>query len=172
MANPPSQFKGVEISVAMAGPFRGMMLRDYGADVIKIERVGHGDDSRAWPPNFHGGMSHYFASADRNKKSVALDLKDPEGVEVVKRLIPDADVVIDNDRYGALVRAGLDNCYVITNANMDDADEKRPASFSRTSTDRAISREGTRTGEHIIGSQDKKKASAQEVGLARPQCRQ
>jgi len=108
MANPLSQIKVVEISVAMAGPFCGMMLGDYGADVIKIERVGHGDDSRAWPPYFHGGMSHYFASANRNKKSVALDLKDLEAVEVVKRLIADADVVIDNYRYGALARAGLD----------------------------------------------------------------
>jgi crotonobetainyl-CoA:carnitine CoA-transferase CaiB-like acyl-CoA transferase len=108
MANPLSQIKVVEISLAMAGPFCGMMLGDYGADVIKIERVGHGDDSRAWPPYFHGGMSHYFASANRNKKSVALDLKDPEGVEVVKRLIAEADVVIDNYRYGALARAGLD----------------------------------------------------------------
>lgn len=108
MANPLSQIKVVEISVAMAGPFCGMMLGDYGAEVIKIERVGHGDDSRAWPPYFHGGMSHYFASANRNKRSVALDLKDPEGVEVVKRLIADADVVIDNYRYGALARAGLD----------------------------------------------------------------
>ena len=108
MTNPLGHIKVVEISVAMAGPFCGMMLADYGADVIKIERVGHGDDSRGWPPYFHGGMSHYFASANRNKKSVALDLKDPEGVEVVKRLIADADVVIDNYRYGALARAGLD----------------------------------------------------------------
>jgi crotonobetainyl-CoA:carnitine CoA-transferase CaiB-like acyl-CoA transferase len=108
MANPLSHIKVVEISVAMAGPFCGMMLGDYGADVIKIERVGHGDDSRGWPPYFHGGMSHYYASANRNKKSVALDLKDPEGVEVVKRLIANADVVIDNYRYGALARAGLD----------------------------------------------------------------
>jgi crotonobetainyl-CoA:carnitine CoA-transferase CaiB-like acyl-CoA transferase len=69
MANPLSQIKVVEISLAMAGPFCGMMLGDYGADVIKIERVGHGDDSRAWAPYFHGGMSHYFASANRNKKA-------------------------------------------------------------------------------------------------------
>ena len=108
MVSPLSHIKVVEISVAMAGPFCGMMLGDYGADVIKIERVKHGDDSRGWPPYFHGGMSHYFASANRNKKSVAVDLKDPEGVEVVKRLLEDADVLIDNYRYGALARAGLD----------------------------------------------------------------
>jgi crotonobetainyl-CoA:carnitine CoA-transferase CaiB-like acyl-CoA transferase len=108
MATPLRHIKVVEISVAMAGPFCGMMLGDYGAEVIKIERVKHGDDSRGWPPYFHGGMSHYFASANRNKKSVALDLKDPEAVDVVKRLIEHADVLIDNYRYGALKRAGLD----------------------------------------------------------------
>ena len=108
MASPLNHIKVVEISVAMAGPFCGMMLADYGADVVKIERVDHGDDSRAWPPRFHGGMSHYFASANRNKRSIALDLKDKDGVAVARRLIEDADVVIDNYRFGALARAGLD----------------------------------------------------------------
>ncbi len=108
MPTPLSHIKVVEISVAMAGPFCGMMLADYGADVVKIERVGHGDDSRAWPPHFHGGMSHYYASANRNKRSIALDLKDAAGVAVARRLIEDADVLIDNYRFGALARAGLD----------------------------------------------------------------
>lgn len=108
MASPLQHIKVVEVSVAMAGPFCGMMLADYGADVVKIERVGHGDDSRGWPPYFHGEMSHYFASANRNKRSVALDLKDPEGVAVARRLILEADVLIDNYRFGALARAGLD----------------------------------------------------------------
>lgn len=108
MASPLNHIKVVEISVAMAGPFCGMMLADYGADVVKIERIGHGDDSRAWPPHFHGGMSHYYASANRNKRSIALDLKDKEGVAVARKLIEDADVVIDNYRFGALARAGLD----------------------------------------------------------------
>jgi crotonobetainyl-CoA:carnitine CoA-transferase CaiB-like acyl-CoA transferase len=70
--------------------------------------VGKGDDSRGWPPYFHGGMSHYFASANRNKRSIALDLKDREGVEVARKLIEAADVLIDNYRFGALARAGLD----------------------------------------------------------------
>jgi len=108
MTSPLSHIKVIEISVAMAGPFCGMMLADYGADVVKVERVGHGDDSRAWPPHFHGGMSHYYASANRNKRSIALDLKDREGVAVARRLIEDADVLIDNYRFGALARAGLD----------------------------------------------------------------
>ncbi|MDP9094948.1 MAG: CoA transferase [Pseudomonadota bacterium] len=108
MSSPLQHIKVVEISVAMAGPFCGMMLADYGADVVKVERVGHGDDSRAWPPHFHGGMSHCYASANRNKRSIALDLKDEAGVAVARRLIEQADVVIDNYRFGALARAGLD----------------------------------------------------------------
>jgi len=108
MAGPLNHIKVVEISVAMAGPYCGMMLADYGADVVKVERVGHGDDSRAWPPHFHGGMSHYYASANRNKRSIALDLKDPDGVAVARRLIEQADILIDNYRFGALARAGLD----------------------------------------------------------------
>lgn len=112
MPSPLSHITVVEISVAMAGPFCGMMLADYGADVVKVERVGQGDDSRHWPPHHHaeaeGGMSHYFASANRNKRSIALDLKDPEGVAVARRLIERADVLIDNYRFGALARAGLD----------------------------------------------------------------
>ena len=108
MTSPLSHIKVVEISVAMAGPFCGMMLADYGADVVKVERVGAGDDSRAWPPLYHGGMSHYFASANRNKRSIALDLKSKEGVAVARRLIEGADVLIDNYRFGALARARLD----------------------------------------------------------------
>ena len=108
MTGPLSHIKVVEISVAMAGPFCGMVLADYGADVVKIERVAHGDDSRGWPPYFHGEMSHYFASANRNKRSLALDLKSPDGVAIARKLIAEADVVIDNYRFGALARAGLD----------------------------------------------------------------
>jgi crotonobetainyl-CoA:carnitine CoA-transferase CaiB-like acyl-CoA transferase len=97
----------VEIGVAMAGPFCAMMLADYGAEVVKIERVGAGDDSRSWPPYFHDSLGYYFASANRNKRSVALDLKSAEGVEIARRLIARADVLVDNHRIGALERAGL-----------------------------------------------------------------
>lgn len=108
MGSPLNHLKVVEVSVAMAGPFCGMMLADYGADVVKIERVGQGDDSRGWPPYFHGEMSHYFASANKNKRSVALDLKHPDGVRAARDLILKADILIDNYRFGALARAGLD----------------------------------------------------------------
>ena len=105
---PLDGIKVVEVGVAMAGPFCAMLLADYGAEVVKVERVGVGDDSRSWPPYFHDELGHYFASANRNKLSVALDLKSAEGVEVAWRLIAGADVVVDNYRVGALGRAGLD----------------------------------------------------------------
>ncbi len=99
--------KVIEIGVAMAGPFCAMMLADYGADVIKIERIGKGDESCGWAPFFAGGVSHYFAAANRNKRSLEIDMKSREGVEIVKRLAANADVVIDNFRVGALDKLGL-----------------------------------------------------------------
>ena len=108
MTAPLAGIKVVEISVAMAGPFCGMLLGDYGADVIKIERTGVGDDSRAWSPYFHGAMGYYYASANRNKRGMALDLKTEEGVQIARALIEDADVLVHNYRVGALERLGLD----------------------------------------------------------------
>lgn len=108
MTAPLEGIKVVEISVAMAGPFCGMLLGDYGADVIKIERTEVGDDSRAWSPYFHGAMGYYYASANRNKRGMALDLKTEEGVRIARALIEDADVLVHNYRVGALERLGLD----------------------------------------------------------------
>lgn len=108
MTSPLEGIKVVEIGVAMAGPFCSMMLGDYGADVIKIERVGVGDDSRAWSPYFHNSLSYYYAAANRNKRGIALDLKTEPGIKIAKELIEQADVVVNNYRFGALDRAGLD----------------------------------------------------------------
>ncbi len=108
MTAPLAGIKVVEISVAMAGPFCGMLLGDYGADVIKIERTEVGDDSRAWSPYFYGAMGYYYASANRNKRGMALDLKTEEGVRIARSLIEDADVLVHNYRVGALERLGLD----------------------------------------------------------------
>jgi crotonobetainyl-CoA:carnitine CoA-transferase CaiB-like acyl-CoA transferase len=108
MSGPLSGIKVVEFSVAMAGPYCGMMLADYGAEVIKIERVGVGDDSRAWPPHFHGKVPYYFAAANRNKRSVALDLKSPDGRAIARKLALESDVLLGNYRVEALPRAGLD----------------------------------------------------------------
>jgi len=107
VSGPLDGLKVVEVGVAMAGPYCSMILADYGAEVIKIERVGKGDDSRHWPPYFHGTMPYYFAAANRNKRSVALDLKSPQGVAIAKRLMQEADIVVENYRVGALERAGL-----------------------------------------------------------------
>ena len=108
MSGPLDGVKVVEFSVAMAGPYCGMMLADYGADVVKVERVGVGDDSRSWPPYFHGKVPYYFAAANRNKHSVAFDLKTPEGREAARALALEADVLLGNYRLEALPRAGLD----------------------------------------------------------------
>jgi len=104
---PLAGMKVVEIGVAMAGPYCGMMLADYGADVVKIERTGQGDESRNWAPFFGGRLSHYFAAVNRNKKSLAVDLKRKEGADIVRRLAADADVLIENFRPGALDQLGL-----------------------------------------------------------------
>jgi len=108
MTAPLQGIKVVEISVAMAGPFCGMLLGDYGADVIKIERTGVGDDSRAWSPFFHESMGYYYAAANRNKRGMAIDLKTQEGVQIARTLIENADVLVHNYRVGALERLGLD----------------------------------------------------------------
>lgn len=99
--------KVIEVGVAMAGPFCGMTLGDYGADVTKVERLGDGDESRRWPPHFAGDVGYYFAAANRNKKSVAVDLKSAAGLEVVTEMARGADVLIDNFRFGALEKLGL-----------------------------------------------------------------
>ncbi len=108
MTGPLDGIRVIEFSVAMAGPYSGMMLADYGAEVIKIERVGVGDDSRAWPPYFHDKVPYYFAAANRNKLSVALDLKSAEGRKAARDLVLSADVLLGNYRLEALPRAGLD----------------------------------------------------------------
>lgn len=84
-----------------------MLLADLGAEVIKVERPETGDDARLFGP-FVGGESAYFMSINRNKKSIALDLKNPEAVEVVKRLVPNFDVLVENFRPGVMRKLGLD----------------------------------------------------------------
>jgi len=105
---PLAGIKVLEVGVAMAGPYCGMTLGDYGADVVKIERIGEGDESRSWLNDpFPGKFSSYFAAANRNKRSLAIDLKHPDGVAILKKLAAGADVLIDNFRVGALEKLGL-----------------------------------------------------------------
>ncbi len=97
----------LDLSRVLAGPYATMVLADLGADVVKVEQPGRGDDTRSWGPPFAGGESAYFLSVNRNKRSVSADLKDPEDLQKVKQLAAGADVLIENLRRGGLERLGL-----------------------------------------------------------------
>src|SRR6266851_4536240 len=97
----------LDLSHALAGPFASTMLGDYGAEIIKIEPPG-GEIARAWGPPFYGGESAYFVNLNRNKKSIALDLKHPEGKAIFFRLLERADVVLENLRVGTVAKLGID----------------------------------------------------------------
>jgi crotonobetainyl-CoA:carnitine CoA-transferase CaiB-like acyl-CoA transferase len=96
----------IDLSRVIAGPWCGALLSDLGADVIKVEDTGAGDESRTWPPYKDGEAAAYLLF-NRNKRAMTLDLKTPEGVEVVKALVRGADVVIENFRTGTMERFGL-----------------------------------------------------------------
>ena len=97
----------IDLTRVLSGPYCTMMLADMGARVIKIEQPGRGDDTRAWGPPFQNGESAYFLSINRNKESVTLNLKHPEGRCVLDALIERADVLVENFRPGTLERMGL-----------------------------------------------------------------
>jgi crotonobetainyl-CoA:carnitine CoA-transferase CaiB-like acyl-CoA transferase len=97
----------LDLSRVLAGPYATMMLADLGADVLKVEHPERGDDTRHWGPPFAGGESAYFLSVNRNKRSIGADLKNPGGLEKVKKLAASADVLIENMRRGALEKLGL-----------------------------------------------------------------
>jgi crotonobetainyl-CoA:carnitine CoA-transferase CaiB-like acyl-CoA transferase len=96
----------IDLTRVVAGPYGTMMLGDMGAEVLKIEEPKHGDDSRAWAPLIEGCGS-FFLALNRSKKSVALDLKSPEGADALRRLIETADVLIENFRPGSLADLGF-----------------------------------------------------------------
>ena len=97
----------LDFSRVLSGPYCTMQLADLGARVIKIEQPGRGDDTRAWGPPFLHGESSYFLSINRNKESIALDLKHPASRSVVERLLDRADVVVENFRPGTMERLGF-----------------------------------------------------------------
>ena len=108
VSSPP--LKGVrvlDLSRVLAGPYCSMTLRDLGAEVIKVEIPGRGDDTRAYPP-FVEGVSSYYMSLNRGKKSLTLNLKDDEGVNVLHRLVKECDVVLENFRPGVTKRLNVD----------------------------------------------------------------
>jgi len=113
---PLADVRVLDLTQILAGPYCTMMLADLGADVVKVERPGGGDGSRQWGPPFVAGESAYFLQVNRNKRSIAIDLKHPEGVLVAQRLAAAADVVIENFLPHAGERFGLDAASVRTAA--------------------------------------------------------
>jgi CoA:oxalate CoA-transferase len=97
----------IDFTHVLSGPFCAMMLADQGARVIKLERVGAGDDSRQFGPFYDDGTSVYFYFVNRGKESIAVNLKKPEDLDLVKRMIAKADVVIENFRPGTMAKLGL-----------------------------------------------------------------
>jgi len=106
MALPLEDIRVLDFTRVMSGPFATMLLGDLGADVIKIEPPG-GDDTRGWGPPWIGGDSAYFMSANRNKRSMIIDLKKLEGKEIVKKLVEKSDVVVENFRPGVAEQLGI-----------------------------------------------------------------
>ncbi len=97
----------VDLTRVLSGPYCTMLLADMGARVIKIEQPGRGDDTRGWGPPFAGEESAYFLSINRNKESLTLDLKQPEGQRILGQLLDRADVVVENFRPGTMDRLGF-----------------------------------------------------------------
>jgi crotonobetainyl-CoA:carnitine CoA-transferase CaiB-like acyl-CoA transferase len=114
MAKPLAGLRVLELARILAGPWAGQLLSDLGADVIKVERKGVGDDTRAWGPPFVEGAdgnhigSAYFHSANRGKRSIELDFESEDGKRLVKKLAAKSDILIENFKVGGLAKFGLD----------------------------------------------------------------
>ena len=108
MTPPLAGVRVLDLSRVLAGPYCTMLLADLGADVVKVERPGAGDETRTWGPPFADGEATYFLSINRGKRSIELDLADPASRQVVERLVESSDVVIENFRAGGAERLGLD----------------------------------------------------------------
>ena len=117
MPGPLAGMRVLELAQIMAGPTAGMMLADMGADVIKVEKLPGGDDSRSYREPRVNGVSAPFLMLNRNKRGIAVDLKKPQGREVLLRLVRDADVLTENYRRGTLEKLGLGYDDVLKPAN-------------------------------------------------------
>ncbi len=112
-ARPLAGVRVLDLSRVLAGPWCGQLLADYGADVIKVERPGAGDDTRAWGPPWWQApdgtrTASYYLAANRGKRSVAADLASIDGQALVRALAAEADVLIENYKVGQLAKYGLD----------------------------------------------------------------
>jgi crotonobetainyl-CoA:carnitine CoA-transferase CaiB-like acyl-CoA transferase len=114
MAKPLSGLRVLELARILAGPWAGQILADLGADVIKVERKGAGDDTRGWGPPFVEGAdgkhigSAYFHAANRGKRSIEMDFENDEGRRIVRKLAARSDILIENFKVGGLAKFGLD----------------------------------------------------------------
>lgn len=109
VVGPLAGLKVIDMTTSYAGPTAAMYLADLGADVVKVERPGSGDDARSWGPPFVHDASAWFASANRNKRSVVINLRDPRGPSTLRRLIGSADVFMENFNPGKLGSLGIDH---------------------------------------------------------------
>src|SRR5215472_9617930 len=101
---PLAGIRVLDASRVLAGPFCGQLLGDLGAEVLKLERPGGGDETRGWGPPFAGDFSAYFLSCNRNKRGLTLDLARPEGVTLFHRLVGHCDVLLENFRADSAAR--------------------------------------------------------------------
>ncbi|MCD4485827.1 CoA transferase [Chromobacterium vaccinii] len=109
MAGALSGIKVVDLSRVLAGPWASQLLADLGAEVIKIEKPGCGDDTRQWaPPSLPDGKAAYFLCTNRGKRSLTVDISQPAGQDIVRKLVADADVVLENYKVGGLKKYRLD----------------------------------------------------------------
>src|ERR1700757_1412280 len=114
MPGPLAGIKVLELARILAGPWAGQILADLGAEVIKVERAGAGDDTRGWGPPFikakDGGTldAAYFHATNRGKRSIEVNFESEEGREIVRKLAKDADILIENFKVGGLKKFGLD----------------------------------------------------------------
>src|SRR5229473_2454254 len=104
---PLADIRVLDASRVLAGPLCGQVLGDLGAEVLKVERPGQGDDTRAWGPPFAGTLSAYYLSCNRNKRGLTLDLANPEGIRIFEQLVPLSDIVLENFRASSAVKLGL-----------------------------------------------------------------
>ncbi|MDI3341447.1 MAG: CaiB/BaiF CoA-transferase family protein [Sphaerobacter sp.] len=107
MRHPLDGIRVLDLSRVLAGPYCTMMLGDLGADVIKVEQPGVGDDTRRWGPPWVGGESAYYMACNRNKRGITVNLKDERGKAIIRELARQSDIVVENFKVGALDRMGL-----------------------------------------------------------------
>src|SRR5262245_53812290 len=113
---PLAGMRVVDLTRILAGPLCTMMLGDMGADVIKVEPPGTGDDTRGWGPPFANGEAAYFLGVNRNKRSITLNLAGAPGQKILGALVKKADVLIDNFKLGTLAKWGFDDAWFDHNA--------------------------------------------------------